>query len=133
MSHEFDHLLLTSHDCDILNARITKEPLVEVLRGRVLDDPAGPPLECGILADIERYQRFDADWVSFRGRDRGDADCGRLSRVAGENPWTKVPVEPLRRDHRPQEGRGGVFPPSASGRRPRNDCLASVRHVEIAR
>ena len=36
-----DHLLVTSHDCDVLNASIVKEPLVEVLRARALDDSAG--------------------------------------------------------------------------------------------
>lgn len=36
-----DHLLVTSHDCDILNASIVKEPWVEVLRARALDDSAG--------------------------------------------------------------------------------------------
>ncbi len=34
------HLVVTSHDCDMLNASITKEPLVEVLRARVSDEPA---------------------------------------------------------------------------------------------
>ena len=32
-----DHLVVASHDCDILNASLTKEPLVEVLRARVPD------------------------------------------------------------------------------------------------
>ena len=36
-----DRLLVTSHDCDILNASIVKEPLVEVLRARATDDSAG--------------------------------------------------------------------------------------------
>lgn len=36
-----DHLLVTSHDCDVLNANIAKEPLVEILRARILDDAAG--------------------------------------------------------------------------------------------
>ena len=38
---EQDHLVVTSHDCDILNASLAKEPLVEVLRARVPDVPAG--------------------------------------------------------------------------------------------
>ena len=38
---DHDHLLVTSHDCDVLNASIAKEPLVEVLRARVLDDATG--------------------------------------------------------------------------------------------
>ena len=33
-----DHLVVTSHDCDVLNASIEKEPVVEVLRARVPDD-----------------------------------------------------------------------------------------------
>ncbi len=36
-----DHLLVTSHDCDVLNANIAKEPLVEILRARILDDATG--------------------------------------------------------------------------------------------
>ena len=36
-----DHLLVTSHDCDVLNGSLTKEPLVEVLRARALDHHAG--------------------------------------------------------------------------------------------
>ena len=36
-----DHLVVTSHDCDILNASLTKEPVVEVLRARVPDAAAG--------------------------------------------------------------------------------------------
>ncbi len=36
-----DHLVVTSHDCDILNVSLGKEPLVEVLRARVPDAPAG--------------------------------------------------------------------------------------------
>ena len=38
---EQDHLVVTSHDCDILNPSLTKEPLVEVLRARVPDAAAG--------------------------------------------------------------------------------------------
>ena len=38
---EQDHLVVASHDCDILNASLTKEPLVEVLRARVPDAAAG--------------------------------------------------------------------------------------------
>ena len=38
---EQDHLVVTSHDCDILNASLGKEPYVEVLRARVPDTPAG--------------------------------------------------------------------------------------------
>ena len=38
---EQDHLVVASHDCDILNASLTKEPLVEVLRARVPDVAAG--------------------------------------------------------------------------------------------
>ena len=38
---ERGHLVLTSHDCDILNASLGKEPLVEVLRARVPNAPAG--------------------------------------------------------------------------------------------
>lgn len=38
---EQGHLVLTSHDCDILNASLGKEPLVEVLRARIPDAPAG--------------------------------------------------------------------------------------------
>ena len=36
-----DHLVVTSHDCDVLNASIEKEPVVEVLRARVPDDDRG--------------------------------------------------------------------------------------------
>ena len=36
-----EHLVVTSHDCDILNASLAKEPLVEVLRARVPDVAAG--------------------------------------------------------------------------------------------
>ena len=38
---EQHHLVVTSHDRDILNASLVKEPLVEVLRARVPDAPAG--------------------------------------------------------------------------------------------
>lgn len=38
---EQDHLVVASHDCDILNASLAKEPLVEVLRARVPDAAAG--------------------------------------------------------------------------------------------
>lgn len=38
---DHDRLLVTSHDCDVLNASIAKEPLVEVLRARSTDDCAG--------------------------------------------------------------------------------------------
>ena len=41
MPGDRDQLLVTSHDCDVLNASIAKEPLVEVLRARVLDDATG--------------------------------------------------------------------------------------------
>lgn len=37
---EQDHLVVTSHDCDILNPSLGKEPLVEVLRASVPDAPA---------------------------------------------------------------------------------------------
>ena len=40
---EQDHLVVTSHDCDILNASFAKEPLVEVLRARGPNAPAGQP------------------------------------------------------------------------------------------
>ena len=40
-SAEQDYLVVTSHDCDILNRSLTKEPLVEVLRARVPDAAAG--------------------------------------------------------------------------------------------
>ncbi|MCY3809574.1 MAG: hypothetical protein OXG58_09175 [Gemmatimonadetes bacterium] len=36
-----DHLLVTSHDCDVLNRSLAKEPLVEVLRARALADHTG--------------------------------------------------------------------------------------------
>lgn len=36
-----DHLVVTSHDCDVLNASLEKEPVVEVLRARVPDDHQG--------------------------------------------------------------------------------------------
>ena len=38
---EQDFLIVTSHDCDILNVSLGKEPLVEVLRARVPQVPAG--------------------------------------------------------------------------------------------
>lgn len=38
-----DRLLVTSHDCDVLNASIDREPLVEVLRARALETPVGQP------------------------------------------------------------------------------------------
>ena len=38
---EQDHLVVTSHDCDILNSSLAKESLVEVLRARVSDSAAG--------------------------------------------------------------------------------------------
>lgn len=38
---EQDHLVVTSHDCDILNPSLGKEPLVEVLRASIPDAPAG--------------------------------------------------------------------------------------------
>ena len=38
---EQEHLVVTSHDCDILNASLVKEPLVEVLRARVPDAAPG--------------------------------------------------------------------------------------------
>lgn len=38
---EQGHLVVTSHDCDILNPSLTKEPLVEVLRARVPEAAAG--------------------------------------------------------------------------------------------
>ena len=36
-----DHLVVTSHDCDVLNTSLAREPLVEVLRARILDDFTG--------------------------------------------------------------------------------------------
>lgn len=38
---ENDYLVVTSHDCDIVNASIDREPVVEVLRARISDDPGG--------------------------------------------------------------------------------------------
>jgi hypothetical protein len=112
-----DWLIVTSHDCDIVNSHLEKEPTVEILRAEVIQRRSPdkqqhclacsrsrslrrlsalsssakrdelereieafwkqftPSIECvGVdvagtdqltLADIEPYQRFDADWVSF--------------------------------------------------------------------
>lgn len=37
-----DWLILTSHDCDVLNHSLAREPVVEVLRARVTTDTGGP-------------------------------------------------------------------------------------------
>src|SRR5690606_5618359 len=34
---EADYLIVTSHDCDVVNFNLQKEPVVEVLRSTVLD------------------------------------------------------------------------------------------------
>lgn len=61
-----DHLLVTSHDCDVLNASIAKEPLVEVLRARALDDSAG---QRGPFASGRNPRAMRLSEVSVRGRD----------------------------------------------------------------
>ena len=61
-----DHLVVTSHDCDILNASIEKEPLVEVLRARIPDDDrgSGRPFSSGRNPRALRLSR-----VPVQGRD----------------------------------------------------------------
>lgn len=38
-----DRLIVTSHDCDVVNPSLEKEPVVEVLRARVVDAPSARP------------------------------------------------------------------------------------------
>ena len=61
-----DHLVVTSHDCDVLNASIVKEPLVEVLRARALDESAG---QCGPLSSGRNPRALRLSEVSVKGDD----------------------------------------------------------------
>lgn len=61
-----DRLLVTSHDCDVLNASIVKEPLVEVLRARALDDSAG---QRGPLSSGRNPRALRLSEVSVQGDD----------------------------------------------------------------
>ena len=83
-----EHLVVASHDCDILNASLTKEPVVEVLRARVPDARAGQRSHHSAGRN-PRALRLSEVVV------RGDAialDCGRLVRcVAAVGHWLAPP------------------------------------------
>ncbi len=42
-----DYLIITTHDCDVLNAALEKEPVVEILRARVTSDTVNKLLQAG--------------------------------------------------------------------------------------